>query len=230
MERQLASTSVACSLEVDGARVWVVRADASPDPTTYALLDGTERARALGLRFEADRRAYVLAHALRRRVLGSLVGRDPASLCFMHDTRGRPRLVEPHVPGLFFSHAHTREAVAFAMGSRDVGVDIEPEEIANADFPLLESFIESVTCPMERTAAGFATAWTALEAFWKAQGTGLADGQPRIKLISLGDQQRLCCEVVGNAAAYAPADIHLTRRFGCMVAVALLRKECSALD
>jgi hypothetical protein len=51
------------------------------------------------------------------------------------------------------------------------------------DAALLDSFI----APPEAAGADFYFYWTALEAYWKAAGTGLSAGQPRLYLARNAD-------------------------------------------
>jgi 4'-phosphopantetheinyl transferase len=160
-------------------RVWTASPhDLEPgdEAALAALLDAAERDRASHLRFDADRRSYLLAHALRRAVLGRALGMDPADLRFHHDAQGKP-LLEGAPGSLFFSHARTRGAVAVAFAeAAPIGVDIEAIDASRADPALLDRFVA------HSDATDFFVQWAALEAFWKASGTGLADGNPRIRL------------------------------------------------
>lgn len=160
-----------------------------------SLLDTQERDRSRQLRFEADRRAFVLAHALLRGLVGAESGLAPGETRVLHDVKGRP-FVE-RVPELHVSLSRSREAVACAVSrAAPVGVDVEPIAGRPADAGLLGAFVvthEAVT------ARQFFFHWTALEAFWKACGTGLADGQPRI-----------CCVPRGGSRF----DVHVERSTG----------------
>jgi 4'-phosphopantetheinyl transferase len=140
------------------------------------LLDAAELDRASRFRQDADRSSYLLAHALRRALLASALDAQPADLRFREDAQGKPSLDAAPRP-IFFSHARTRAAVAVAMTeAAPVGVDIEAIDACRADAALLDRFIA------HSDATDFFVQWAALEAFWKASGTGLADGNPRIRL------------------------------------------------
>jgi 4'-phosphopantetheinyl transferase len=171
-------------------RVWTASvADAALDDwrSLSSVLDAAELARSLQFRFEADRRAYVLAHALRRCALGQELGRDPAALGFSHTGQGRPELVEPASRPIFFSHSRTRGQVAFATSfDSPIGIDLEAMRADAADPALLQAFIDTPAAKEGGEAAAPTTEqfyfyWTALEAFWKAMGTGLADANPKIR-------------------------------------------------
>ena len=155
-----------------------------------ALLDGVEQARADSFQLPADRRAYILAHALRRIALGEELNLLPSRLLFSSEPAGRPTLLYPCCRGLGFSHAHTREAVVFALSREGLlGVDIEAHRPLQGGFDLLAPFLSqpdgfaSSSSPDEPDAeaqAQFFFHWTAIEAFWKAAGTGLATSNPRV--------------------------------------------------
>lgn len=155
------------------------------------LLDADEQVQAERLRFAADRRAYVLAHGLRRLALAHLLNfplAGAAALRFGHDAAGRPFLLHGNLHGnlqgaakrnastWFFSHAHAREGVLFAAcQEHPVGIDVEPVARRLPDPGLLPRYLE---WPQPRAVnwdspSGFAQGWTALESFVKALGCGL---------------------------------------------------------
>lgn len=172
------------------ANVWIARPQEVGDEQMRSLeltLDASEIERASKFRFEIDRRAYVVAHGLRRVALGDFLGVDPVSLVLTKQSSGEPVLIWPDERKVFFSHAHTRELVAIAMASVSrVGIDVECVEPTKPDFELLAPYVvlpgvsqrdeELGTDP----AAQFFFYWTALEAFWKAAGKGLSPENPRI--------------------------------------------------
>ena len=144
-----------------------------------SLIDGDEHDRARRFRFDADRHAFVLAHALLRALVGAESGLPPDGIRIVHDIKGRP-FVE-RMPQLHVSLSRSRElAVCAVTRAAPVGVDAEWIESKPIDAGLLGAFV--VTHDVV-TARQFFHHWTALEAFWKACGTGLVDGQPRIRCI-----------------------------------------------
>jgi hypothetical protein len=140
------------------------------------MLDADELHHARRLRFDVDRHAYVLAHTLLRALVGAESGLPVASIHISHDIKGRPYVAS--APEIHVSLARTRDAVACtATRIAPVGVDVELIDGKPVDAGLLGAFVvthEAIT------AEQFFRHWTALEAFWKSCGTGLADGQPRI--------------------------------------------------
>ena len=145
-----------------------------------AFLDGAELETARRLRFEADRRSFVVAHAMLRALVAHDCGIDPRKITLCHDARGRPYVAQ--APGLHVSLSRSREAAACAVTRvAPVGVDVEPIAARPADAGLLGEFVAAAEPVGTRE---FYFHWTALEAFWKACGTGLADGQPRIRCVA----------------------------------------------
>ena len=147
-----------------------------------ALLDDGERAKARRFKLQADRHAYVLAHALMRLALAHALDVSPMAIVLSHDSRGKPVLLSPARPDVCFSHSRSRLLVACVVTTLGpVGIDVEPIREGHADFDLLARFValRDPACQHERAAPAarrFFFLWTALEAFWKAQGTGLASG------------------------------------------------------
>ncbi|WP_338748190.1 4'-phosphopantetheinyl transferase family protein [Janibacter alittae] len=163
------------------ARVIVREAEVGDGTADLALLDDGERARAGRKR---DAAPFVTGHALVRRTLGDLLGRDPASLSFERrcttcrsELHGKPSLVD--APGWHFSLSYTSSlaVVAVAEGT-DVGVDTE--DLTDADF---EGFADATLAREEiRGFEGLdgcdlliarARVWARKEAILKATGHGL---------------------------------------------------------
>ena len=161
-------------------QLWRARPDA-PWPVEWRgltnLLDDAERRQAGRFRFAADQRAYVLAHGLRRLALAAWLEVPAASLRFGALAGGRPQLLAPAHRPVFFSHTYTRDAVLVALSSdAAVGIDVESTQGPHFSAALLAGFIAQP----DIADPDFYFYWTALEAFWKAAGTGLTQGQPRL--------------------------------------------------
>src|SRR5687767_9655964 len=100
--------------------------DGAREAAYLALLSDEEHRRAAQFRVETARRLYVLAHALCRILLGTLLNRPARSLRFTIERHGKPRLDLP-AAGLEFSLSHGgRLAVCAASWDAPVGVDVEP--------------------------------------------------------------------------------------------------------
>lgn len=180
-------------MEPEKANVWIARPQEVGVEQMRSLeltLDAGEIERASKFRFGSDRRAYVVAHGLRRVALGDFLGVDPVRLVLTKQSSGEPVLMWPGTRKVYFSHAHTRDLVAIAVtGIGRVGIDVECVVPTKPDFDLLEPYVvlPGVSQRVEELgtdpAAQFFFYWTALEAFWKAAGKGLSPENPRI-----------CCE------------------------------------
>jgi phosphopantetheinyl transferase len=154
------------------------------------LLDASERERLARFRHEADARAYLLVHAMRRAAVAKALGASPGEIVFSHDRNGKPLLEGPRGREIFFSHSRRREGVACVITrAAAVGIDVESAREARDDegsgFALLAPYMVLPDAPHRAADMGsdpdrqFRCYWTALEAYWKAQGTGLGSSNPR---------------------------------------------------
>ena len=206
-------------MESEEAIVWIARPQEVSDAQMRSLeltLDASESERAAKFRFESDRRAYVVAHGVRRIALGDWLGVDPASLVLARQSNGKPLLIWPRGSQVFFSHAHTRELIAFAVASvGPVGIDVECVVQTEPDFALLAPYvvlpesgqrIKGIKELEIDPVAKFFFYWTDLEAFWKAAGTGLSAENPRI-----------CCKKndAGTFEVTLEGDVQDCRRLPC---------------
>lgn len=159
------------------------------------LLDEGERDAMRRMKFEADQQAFAVAHAMLRALVANVCKADASEIKLRHDTRGMPFIAR--YPDLHVSLSRTRTAVVCAVTrTAPIGVDIECIESRPVDAGLLGAF---VIAPQPVTTKAFFFHWTALEAFWKACGTGLADENPRI------------CSMPRSASRF---DVHLERSTG----------------
>lgn len=159
------------------------------------LLDEGEREAVRRLKYEADQRAFAVVHAMLRALVANVCEVDVCGIKLLHDTRGMPFIAR--YPDLHVSLSRTRTAVVCGVTrTAPIGVDIECIESRPVDAGLLGAF---VIAPQPVTTKAFFFHWTALEAFWKACGTGLADENPRI------------CSMPRSASRF---DVHLERSTG----------------
>lgn len=157
-------------LEVADWRPWL--------PEAQALLSPEEAMRSQRRRNPGERDALVLAYALHRLLLATVLDRDPCDVPLYRDERGCPRLhgVAAHTS---LSHADGMVAVAVTT-SGPVGVDIEPRmraavmpEIARSVCHGSEAAAIRALAEPARAAAMLAL-WVRKEALLKAAGIGLA--------------------------------------------------------
>lgn len=149
------------------------------------LLDDGELERSRRLRFEDDRRAFVVAHAMRRMALGLALAQDPKDIRFGSGSHGQPLLLDMGpVRAPSFSLSRTRDFVACAVScDGPVGIDVETIR-DGVDASLLARYMQPWA---EGGDEAFYVQWTALEAFWKAQGLGLSASHPHIALDEAGE-------------------------------------------
>jgi len=179
-------------MEEYGVQIWTAQPD-EPDEAQWAelalLLDETEQRRSRQFKMATDHRAYVLAHALRRAALARALAVAPHEIVISDEASGQPVLIgAPAKRQMFFSHSRSRDAVVFALShAGPIGIDVASVDPAIADFDLLAQFVALPEARRREADLGsdparqFFFYWTALEAFWKAAGTGLASGNPRIR-------------------------------------------------
>jgi 4'-phosphopantetheinyl transferase len=169
----------------DAAHVWLARPPTC-DPARLAarylpLLSDDECARHRALVREADRHAYLTAHALQRLVLAGYTGVAPERLTFRRSARGKPHpeLSPPHHT-LSCNLSHTSGLVGCVVTrGRACGLDIE--SVRPMDD--MDGVAEMVCSPAERALLGrlpseeraryFFTLWTLKEAYVKATGEGI---------------------------------------------------------
>ncbi|MEO8014042.1 MAG: 4'-phosphopantetheinyl transferase superfamily protein [Polaromonas sp.] len=156
-------------------------------PQLTAWLDAAERLCAAKFRRDDDRRAYILAHALRRLAVATELGMTPASLAFSSETGGKPILTAPADRAIHFSHARSRTLVVCAVTRiGPVGIDAEFIEHNSADMALLRGLVALPDAQQRRAALGsdstrqFFFYWTLLEAYWKSRGSGLSFDNPAL--------------------------------------------------
>ncbi|MEV5103708.1 4'-phosphopantetheinyl transferase family protein [Streptomyces massasporeus] len=137
--------------------------------------------------FERDRRQYLVAHALVRRVLALESGIPEAEAVIWRSSRGRPFLQKP-AEGLprggreldfNLSHAHGHNLLGVVRRHR-IGVDVERLDRGDRGFDaIVETFAESEQAWVAQAASGRSRdrrvlrLWTLKEAYSKARGLGL---------------------------------------------------------
>jgi 4'-phosphopantetheinyl transferase len=146
-----------------------------------ALLSDAERHRASRLAFDRDRRRFIVARALLRRLLGAQLGVRPESVELVYGVRGKPALAPRFADSnLRFNVSHCDDvAVSAVSRGREIGIDVEAvralpdaDAIAARFFSPRETAAYQGLDPRDR-ALGFVNCWTRKEAFIKALGDGL---------------------------------------------------------
>ena len=163
-------------IEENVVHVW--RADLTALPGSEELLATEEKEKAAQFHFDRDRKRYIAARCVLRKLVGEYENRPPSEIQFTYNTYGKPAL---NGSSLRFNASHSADLALFAFTrNRSVGVDVErirpdfaTKEIA-AQFFAPEEIAELRALPSERQTAAFFACWTRKEAFIKAHGSGLS--------------------------------------------------------
>lgn len=146
----------------------------------YETLAEGERSRSARFLFDRDRRRFIVAHGVLRRLLGRYLGMHPGRLEFVDGESGKPGLRPGSGGRLRFNLSHSDDLAAVAVADADVGVDVErvralpdQDEIARCIFPAAEVEMWN-RLPDRLRVHAFFRCWTAREAHAKARGEGLA--------------------------------------------------------
>ena len=154
-------------------------------PELWLTLCATERQRAERFVFERDRKRFVLGRGLLREILASYAGIRPEVLVFECGDRGKPFLREP--ADLFFNISHSDAAFVAAVGSCELGIDVERVRPVSDAAQLAERFFTAAEAEFlkgltgDRQQAAFFRIWTQKEAFLKATGEGIT-GLQRVEV------------------------------------------------
>jgi len=143
-------------------------------------LSAAERERSRRFRFEADRRRFVVAHAVLRSLLGDQLGLEPVRVQLVSDALGKPRLGGQASSGLEFNMSHCGARALYAVArDAELGVDAEAlrpladiAQLARDAFSA-DELAEWDALPETLRLPGFFNGWTRKEAVVKALGRGL---------------------------------------------------------
>jgi 4'-phosphopantetheinyl transferase len=178
---------------VSGVQIWTAQPESLAPAEIAELsasLDSAELARAARFHFERDRRDYVAARGLLRRLLGAVLDTPASALVFNYGARGKPAISAAFLQGrtLCFNLSHSAGWAMFALAwDRDVGIDLEAAARLNRDVNGLSGLAARMLSSRELAIwqalpdaaareAAFLRAWTRKEAYVKAIGKGLFDG------------------------------------------------------
>ena len=145
-----------------------------------ALLDAEETGRMLNLRREDDRRLHAAAHAGKRLMLASALGKAPESLRFAASPHGKPGLGGEEAGRSDFSLSHAGEVVMVAIARDPVGADVEPLDAGERAAAMIDLVLAAEEQALWRAAPEhlqgrlFLRYWTLKEALLKAAGLGFA--------------------------------------------------------
>ena len=164
--------------------VWafILKASAEVESQCWNWLSPTERERAERLRFEQDRRHFIVAHGWLRHILGKYCLQDPWHVPILHAPGGKPQLNSDMFRScdlrFNLTHSNGRGLLALARGF-EVGVDLEKIRDAVQHLKLSERFFSRTewetikACSDDRQREMFFRYWVGKESVMKAQGIGL---------------------------------------------------------
>lgn len=171
-------------LAQDEVQVWF--ADLDPLDAVVQRMSKTicpeEYQRAMNFRFQHDRRRFIVAHAILRRILGFYLNIAPQQISFRRGQFGKLSLAEGlEESQLQFNMSHSGSGALYAMAKgRKVGADLElirplPDmrSLAKDCFSNSENAVLDALPEPDRL-RGFFDGWTRKEAFLKATGYGLS--------------------------------------------------------
>jgi 4'-phosphopantetheinyl transferase len=148
------------------------------------LLIDEEASRAARFYFERDRKRWIVAHAVLRRLLGSYLAVSPQTPRFTTGEYGKPALSFPQEGRrLRFNLSHSGDLALYAFAyEREVGVDVEQMRANVECAELATHYFSPRECaslralPAEQQEEAFFLCWSRKEAYIKARGMGLSLG------------------------------------------------------
>jgi 4'-phosphopantetheinyl transferase len=168
-------------LQPDEVHIWLADLDQHSADTLKSQLAEDEVVRAERFHVEKDRKHYIVARALLRKVLAAYLAATAEQLRFNYGGKGKPSLagIEKSLLNFNLAHSHGKAIYAFSRG-RELGVDLEfiredfgEKEIAERFFSPGE-IAAFRNVPADLTKQAFFNCWTRKEAYIKARGEGLS--------------------------------------------------------
>lgn len=144
-----------------------------------ATVSPQRREHALRYRHERDQRLSVAAYRLLQQTLKQEYGIDEAPL-FIHDDNGKP-LLQDH-PDIHFSLSHCHEAVACAVSSRPIGIDVETLDHYSPELAcqvMNEEELQQILSSAD-PAIAFTRLWTMKESYYKLTGDTASSNIPHL--------------------------------------------------
>ncbi len=196
----------------DEFHLWRVDLARTPDELAHFVdfLSADERARAARFLHIPSRNQFVTTRTALRLILADYLTCDPTDLNFTFGPHGKPTLLDPPQPPLFFNVTHSHELALIAVGRRgEVGVDVEHLRDVKDDLALAERFFAPpevavlVSLPLPERRVAFFNAWTRKEAFLKAVGKGISYGVERVEVTLRPEDPPRVLHLDGDAAAAA---------------------------
>jgi 4'-phosphopantetheinyl transferase len=193
-----------------------------------ALLDGTERQRALCLSDPRAMEEFVKTRALLRRLLAQHTGRPADALEITTAVSGKPMLLDSG--DVHFNISHSQGRALVAISSAEIGIDIERIDclvdywgVANSVFSRCElELLRSV--PETRKLEAFFSLWTRKEAYLKATGRGFS---ANLALISVASTRSAIADHAGAATEQPWFAFDLPVPAGFKAALVTVTRACT---
>ena len=187
-------------ISLDEVHVWNASLDV-PDDTirnAWAILSPDEIARAEQLRIEKDRKRFVVARGILRKILSVILDVPPSVVRFETTSHGKPVLAAEYSRAdIQFNLSHSHDLALYVVTqSRHVGIDLEYireiDAVNVAEHFFSPGEYENLRrLPTDQQRAAFFTCWTRKEAYIKASGEGLARPLQSFEVSILPDNPEL---------------------------------------
>ncbi|GAA3205339.1 4'-phosphopantetheinyl transferase family protein [Dactylosporangium siamense] len=168
-------------MSTDVVQVWLAdaRVPQTALPAMFTLLDDEERRRHASIVHPIDRRRFVVAHAVTRRIAGAALDAPPQSLSWAYNPNGKPSLAGAHT-GVEVNLSHSGDLIMVAVSPhRPVGVDLQ-RVVPTLDCAAMARRFYPPAEAAEIAAGGgherFAELWARKESLVKAAGARLTRG------------------------------------------------------
>jgi len=145
-------------------------------------LPNDEKEKADNIRYEENRKSYIISRGILRTVLSEYLRIKPADIVFEYNKHGKPSIANGLNPrNVRFNLSHSNDLILYAVAkNKEVGIDVEhmrdvdrAERIIERFFsPEQRDFYNSQAESMKKTA--FFRLWTRREAYGKAMGRGFS--------------------------------------------------------
>jgi 4'-phosphopantetheinyl transferase len=212
-DRRWSRASVPTTIAAHEIHVWRALLDAGA--RALATLENTlspdERHRADRMHFQRDRRRFVVARGVLRRLLGAYLGVAASRVRFAYGGHGKPFLVSPpSAPSVSFNLSHSDDVALYAIAlDRALGVDVERVGSDSRDDVIARVFsaserqtLDALAPDARRTAA--VVWWTAKEAYMKARGLGLSLDPAGLEVVRAGAALVGVRRITGDETPHEP--------------------------
>ncbi|HEY7885674.1 MAG TPA: 4'-phosphopantetheinyl transferase superfamily protein [Cellvibrionaceae bacterium] len=153
-----------------------------PTDTHLQWLSAAELQRLTRQATKGGRQRFLASRLVLRAILANRLACNPAAVRFGLQPGGKPFIAHPATGAIEFSLSHSGDWIALAIGEQPLGVDVEqPQKTRDLLAIARQYFHPEETAHLQQLQGGeryaaFYRYWTLKEAFFKARGTGIAEG------------------------------------------------------